>query len=454
MPIHKLDNLAKTNKQRILLICQVQSGKTKKIIELISSYSSSRDIAIVFGGTTNVLTEQTFKRFKSDLLSDTKEIRIFSLDKVNNIWLYTSNKNSFFPVLVVIKGKMSLQLIENLLETDDLWNKRILLIDDESDYASVNNSRHEDKRSAISEIIEKIYEKSKICIFFQVTATPFANILSSAKYDDIQMLMPNDEYTGSKFFLNKKNFYKLIDADKSKRETWKESIDLSLATWLVSTANYILNTNSEIKSEFLINIDLKTPSHDEIRKLIYKRVSLYKRYPDKINNFIEKALNDLTINESIKANIFNKIPTIVQTISKDNSIVVLNSTDDSSIYQSGMFRFAIIIGGNVISRGITFKYLVTQLMLNSPNEDRVIDTLLQRARWFGYRHEHDEIQKYMNVFLNQNILDVYKAVDSTIDFLEKNYKDKDLKNKFSNFIETELSTSWPGIKITNKPLKK
>jgi hypothetical protein len=141
-----------------------------------------------------------------------------------------------------------------------------------------------------------------------------------------------------------------------------------------------LNTNSEIKSEFLINIDLKTPSHDEIRKLIYKRVSLYKRYPDKINNFIEKALNDLTINESIKANIFNKIPTIVQTISKDNSIVVLNSTDDSSIYQSGMFRFAIIIGGNVISRGITFKYLVTQLMLNSPNEDRVIDTLLQRAR--------------------------------------------------------------------------
>jgi hypothetical protein len=125
---------------------------------------------------------------------------------------------------------MSLQLIENLLETDDLWNKRILLIDDESDYASVNNSRHEDKRSAISEIIEKIYEKSKICIFFQVTATPFANILSSAKYDDIQMLMPNDEYTGSKFFLNKKNFYKLIDADKSKRETWKESIDLSLAT--------------------------------------------------------------------------------------------------------------------------------------------------------------------------------------------------------------------------------
>jgi hypothetical protein len=47
----------------------------------------------------------------------------------------------------------------------------------------------------------------------------------------------------------------------------------------------------------------------------------------------------------------------------------------------------------------------------------------------------------MNVFLNQNILDVYKAVDSTIDFLEKNYKDKDLKNKFSNFIETELSTS-------------
>jgi hypothetical protein len=46
----------------------------------------------------------------------------------------------------------------------------------------------------------------------------------------------------------------------------------------------------------------------------------------------------------------------------------------------------------------------------------------------------------MSVFLNQNILDVYKAADLTIDFLEKNYKDKNLKNKFFNFIETELST--------------
>jgi tRNA isopentenyl-2-thiomethyl-A-37 hydroxylase MiaE len=46
----------------------------------------------------------------------------------------------------------------------------------------------------------------------------------------------------------------------------------------------------------------------------------------------------------------------------------------------------------------------------------------------------------MNVFLNQNILEVYKAADSTIDFLEKHYKDKDLKNKIYNFIQDELST--------------
>jgi hypothetical protein len=141
-----------------------------------------------------------------------------------------------------------------------------------------------------------------------------------------------------------------------------------------------LNTNFEIKSEFLINIDLKTPSHEEIRKLICERIALYNCYPDKRNNFIERALNDQTNSENIKANIFNKIPTVVQTIIRENSIVVLNSTDDSSIYMSGMFRFAIIIGGNMISRGITFKYLITQLMLNSPNENRVIDTLLQRAR--------------------------------------------------------------------------
>jgi Ni2+-binding GTPase involved in maturation of urease and hydrogenase len=90
MPIHKLDNLEKIinefdMKQHILLIGQVQSGKTKKIIELISSHSSSCDIAIVFGGTTNALNKQTLKRFKSDLLSDTKEIRFFQSDKIKNV---------------------------------------------------------------------------------------------------------------------------------------------------------------------------------------------------------------------------------------------------------------------------------------------------------------------------------------------------------------------------------
>jgi hypothetical protein len=142
----------------------------------------------------------------------------------------------------------------------------------------------------------------------------------------------------------------------------------------------MLNTNLKIKSEFLINIDLKTPSHEQIKKLIRERIVIYNRYPDKINDFVEKALNDITEIEDIKVNIFNKIPLIVKTIIKEDSIVVLNSTDNSSMYASGMFRFAIIIGGNMISRGITFKYLVTQLMLNSPNENKVIDTLLQRAR--------------------------------------------------------------------------
>jgi hypothetical protein len=128
MPIHKFDKLEQpTNefnkKQRILLIGQVQSGKTRKIIEIISSYSSSFDIAIVFGGTTNALNEQTLKRFKLALSSESKEIRFFQsykIKNVNDIWLYTSNKNSLFPVLVVLKSKMSLKLIENLLESDDL----------------------------------------------------------------------------------------------------------------------------------------------------------------------------------------------------------------------------------------------------------------------------------------------------------------------------------------------
>jgi hypothetical protein len=96
----------------------------------------------------------------------------------------------------------------------------------------------------------------------------------------------------------------------------------------------------------------------------YKFVVKYD--PKEISDFIIKIFNSF-VDSCDK--ITNKI----------KNIFLLNS-DNENEFQSGKCKFSIIIGGTMISRGFTFKYLNTELILNAPDENIAIDTLLQRAR--------------------------------------------------------------------------
>jgi hypothetical protein len=62
---------------------------------------------------------------------------------------------------------------------------------------------------------------------------------------------------------------------------------------------------------------------------------------------------------------------------------------------------SIIIGGHLVSRGYTFEKLYTTVMFNEPKEKNAADTLLQRARWFGYRNE---IINDLSVYISEKTL--------------------------------------------------
>jgi hypothetical protein len=69
---------------------------------------------------------------------------------------------------------------------------------------------------------------------------------------------------------------------------------------------------------------------------------------------------------------------IVNTLDIQQNIVISNGRTKEN-YISGSKKYICIIGGTKLSRGFTYKYLTTELIMNS-GEKPQIDSLLQRAR--------------------------------------------------------------------------
>ncbi|MBQ6280396.1 MAG: hypothetical protein IJK72_02985 [Mycoplasma sp.] len=464
MPIIDLDILKQKNEEiydevsiisnsnYTLYIGEVQSGKTKKILDIINKIAQQElyDAVIYFGGTNNLLNTQSQERFFWD---ENKSPRILQYEANKKILPSISFTqfwhNSKMPFFVVLKGSDKLKTLLSFFQEIQSPKKKILIIDDEADFGSLKTTNSD---QSINKLIGKISKFNwKKCTILEITATPFANI-QMKNYDQILFLPSNCEYTGSNFFIKNKR-YEIIDSNKNDSDELLNNVIFhSFIFWILSTSFYIYDTKKSQKSEFLINIDLKVPTHEKVRKHILYTIKSIKRYHLNFKTrFVKETFEYFNIfDEKIQNELLRKSEDIIQQIIEDDSIFTLNSKEINT-YTTGQFKYSIVIGGTLISRGFTFKHLITELILNSPNEHQAIDTMFQRARWFGYRHEFDDMQKYMKIFMNQQVYDAYQKGDQINEFLKKHFNDKDLKIKLKNFYEAELKPYK--IKYTHKKEK-
>lgn len=96
----------------------------------------------------------------------------------------------------------------------------------------------------------------------------------------------------------------------------------------------------------------------------------------------------------------------------------------------------IIIGGNTLSRGLTIEGLICTYFIRKSNQ---ADTLMQMARWFGYRAGTELIQRIW----------MTTEVEKRFEGLAK--IDMDLKKEIQRFMDHGLSPSVFGPKIRNIP---
>ena len=360
------------------------------------------DLVIVLGGTNKILYNQNISRFRKYIdsrnISNKKQLRIYDNELVRSIkgpFQLEEFVNKYTIVLVLLKGAKDTQDIIKHLDYCNFDNKKLLILDDECDNASVNIGS-KGNISRIYKSISLLRSSVENSIYIGVTATPYANLLteSSEKLypDKIITIKSTKRYTGLyKYHTDKQLNYINLGYDKDCIDSWEDTVYRGVLYYLITAGikKEILPDNEEM----LINIELDKPSHSELEETCAK--ILYKmKYFDE-ENFekgvwyeIWKSHNQVIdlYNISKKRVLVNMVY-IINYIRKKKSIILLNSDNERAYdYRSGEFEYTILIGGHMVSRGFTFRKLLTELILNAPETTTPnADTTLQRARWFGYR---------------------------------------------------------------------
>lgn len=96
----------------------------------------------------------------------------------------------------------------------------------------------------------------------------------------------------------------------------------------------------------------------------------------------------------------------------------------------------LVIGGNTLSRGLTIEGLVCTFFSRTSN---LADTLMQMARWFGYRRGYELLQR---IWMTDDAVSRFEALTKI---------DMDLKREVERFMEKGISPSKFGPRITNIP---
>ncbi|WP_027063283.1 Z1 domain-containing protein [Mesoplasma seiffertii] len=371
-------------KQKILVVGQVQSGKTNFIMQLCECLlEKDFDAIVILGGTTNNLLDQTRDRFYKHKLSE--KYQIIDIENTS----YTKIPDNKI-IISSLKAKESITKVNEMIYNS--LPKKVAIFDDESDYAGQNIQKY-GEGSMLYKLLKQMYERLYKGVYIGVTATPFADLLSndSSDIDYVHLLRHNANYTGSHFFILN-NLYEVVEITREQRRLEKSS-----KIWMEILKSHVerIYDSKLTKSQLLINNDLITDYHSKAR--------------DNINQILDVFLNfDL---ESIfsKKYEYDKVRKIILEL-KDNNYV-LNGSE--SVWKNE--THSIISGGYLVSRGYTFDNLLTCVMLNEPIEKNAADTLLQRARWFGYRNN---IAKFMKIYVSQKVYDSYLECDDLIEKME------------------------------------
>ena len=410
-----------------LVVGRIQSGKTTSFVNLTAiAHDNNIPLVIIIAGVSKTLTSQTFEEtqklsdsdeWTSVYVSSTSDIpgvmspkdKNFSDEVLNNLKRFNvvPEKLKKSQLLVVMKEDDNLEHLKVALKRipERILNlTKTLIIDDEVDQYGLNSKVSDNKKSTIYQKIQELREVFQKHTYVGYTATPQANLLIQLKDmmspDYLFSITPGDYYIGGpQLFSDLKNTNKNLEIiDEFNLDNDNDRIPNSLKKALLEFC--IIVTNSIFNDQdpkrpvtMLIHPCRLTDSH----KLHVRWVNLYMQHMEmqskrfyeespfkdeliKAHNFFKDRRKDfISIEETLKniQYIFTEIKVKEQNTRNTGSIEKITWKDQAYIVVAGMNA----------DRGTQIKGLVSTYLSRSAGARRM-DTLQQRARFFGYKKSY------------------------------------------------------------------
>lgn len=500
-----LDDPNKTEafQRRGLVIGDVQSGKTSNYLSLITKAADAGyKFIIVIAGIHNNLRKQTQQRIdygfigreSFDLRKKDQKSKVGVGLKLGNmrdeeyphpISLTTQDEdfNSRFanqsqteigdfnkPVILVIKKNVhTLRSLERWLRTYNTTHQKgskidapMLMIDDESDNASINTNKIEDDPTITNNYLRKILNLFSKSCYVGYTATPFANIFIdpesySDSYEDlfpkdfIYCLNPPSNYFGpQKIFLEDDYERVRIPLYKeeveavfpSKHKTTLQIKDLpqsmkdAVLTFVLTKAIRNLRGQSTSHCSMLINVSTFVNVQNQISnhvssflRNIGNEIVVNGSMGNEFHNEIIETLKSIYIDQFVNSSLSDEVYPTWQAIldeligifddspkDYDKDVFVVNSKtqkplDYSEYSQQNKGLMAIVIGGFSLSRGLTIEGLTISYFYRNT---QMYDTLLQMGRWFGYRPNYEDLCR---IFMTDQAYAWYQHITKAVEDL-------------------------------------
>lgn len=428
-----------------MLLGKVQSGKTRAFVGAIAiGFDTGFDIAIVLTKASTPLAAQTIRRLHRDLAPamENHSIKIFdAASKIGPLNEWEQGKKLIF---VAKKHPKNLENLKTLLLVDHprLRDKRVMVIDDEADFASVGYQRSQKgvQVRRIQTLINDLRTGLSNAVYLEVTATPYSlylqpiDIQEPATGESFQPIRPaftkrvpiHPGYIGGEFYFDQAqqpgttaSFVHVRVSDDelaAMRQPGShtaldfltapnlQSLRRSLITFIVGGVMRNLDNASSGAPErlfsFIVHLERLKGAHADQKGLAQQLIEALINADlgaGPVATQVEQAWDDLTASRRAEGMqtppLAELLPKIKQAFASITTYLV---NSDSQLQQllddSGQLRqrspFNIYIGGQSLDRGVTISNVIGFFYGRNPKTAQQ-DTTIQHCRMYGDRPRGD-----------------------------------------------------------------
>lgn len=407
------------NVTKMLCLGKVQSGKTAFFISVIAlAFDNGYDVAFLLGGTKNTLRDQNYERVENEF-SNNPKVKVVELNKVNGDDIAAYVKNGYKVVAVVLKNaaeKRNIGRMQAVMQYNS--DCPMVIIDDEGDEYSPGAPKvkaRNPKAGKTHDAIVDLLGSASCVTYLAVTATPQANLLLSTidelSPEHVVLVEPGKGYTGGNSFhdtIDNPHVIQIKDSDDFE-DSIPESFKDALYYFIFACALRVTK-GDDAPYSMLVHPSSLTKVHEMVAEKIqiaYEYIwgNLSDRnniaYEDQCEKIKEKY-NEYSSEYDVGCS-FEEILQNINEVLGRMQVLQVNAISSDEQYEGN--RYVVYVGGNMLGRGLTIKNLCVTYIYRESKET-AIDTLYQRARWFGYKSRYFDICRvYMTAKLKQAFID-------------------------------------------------